>query len=295
MTTLQRGDTKKASATTSVGNRLTPRDIELLRLIAEHRMLTSAQLATAVIPNDRTCRLRIGVLRELGLVETFRPPQVAGSAPMHCVATGKALRLLAEAGYADRVPAVRGTVRPGAVAAATALRADLSHLAGCNEVFCRLRAAARGSGGKAVLEEWRSEWSASRAFGSQIRPDGFARWRDGARWCEFFFEYDTGTEALHRLLAKLRGYAELAAATAVSTPVLFWLPSSEREHNLLRELAHTPSDVPVATTSGDPRVNAPHKTVWQPAWELSVRRLALAEIGAAWAEHSGVPQRQHAT
>ena len=294
MTTVQRGDNRKAGAAPSVGNRLTPRDIELLRLIAEHRMLTSAQLALAVIPNERTCRLRIGVLRELGLVETFRPPQVAGSAPMHCVATGKALRLLAEAGYADRVPTARGAVRPGTAAAATALRADLSHLAGCNEVFCRLRAAARASGGKAVLEEWLSEWSASRAFGGQIRPDGFARWRDGATWCEFFFEYDTGTEALHRLVAKLRGYADLAAATAVSAPVLFWLPSSEREQNLLRELARTPSSVPVATTSGDPRVNVPHQAVWQLAWAFDARRLALAGIGAAWAAHSGAPQRQHA-
>jgi len=257
-------------------------------------MLTSAQLALAVIPNERTCRLRIGVLRELGLVETFRPPQVAGSAPMHCVATGKALRLLAEAGYADRVPTARGAVRPGAAAATTALRADLSHLAGSNEVFCRLRAAARASGGKAALEEWRSEWSASRAFGGQIRPDGFARWREGATWCEFFFEYDTGTEALHRLVAKLRGYADLAAATAVSVPVLFWLPSLEREQNLLRELARAPSIVPVATTSGDPRSNAPHQAVWLPTWEAGVRRSALAGIGAAWATHSGVPQRQHA-
>lgn len=293
MTASRRITTKATSASTQVGNRLTPRDVELLRLVAEHRMLTSTQLTTAVIPNDRTCRLRIQVLRDLGLVETFRPPQVAGSAPLHCVATGKALRLLAEAGYAERVPAVRGMARPGSAAASAALRADLSHLAGTNEVFCRLRAAARASGGQTALEEWRSEWSASRAFGCRIRPDGFARWRDGTDWCEFFLEYDTGTEALHRLVTKLRGYADLAAATAVSVPVLFWLPGPEREHNLHRELVADRSGVPVATAYGNPRVSAPHRAVWRPVWRSGAERLTLAGLGAAAAAHLGAPQRRH--
>ena len=294
MTTSKRGVAKAITAATPVGNRLTPRDIEMLRLVAEHRMLTSTQLATAVIPNERTCRLRIGVLRELGLVETFRPPRVAGSAPLHCVATGKALRLLAEAGYADRVPAVRGPARPGAVAAGTALRADLPHLSGANEVFCQLRAAARVSKGRAALEEWRSEWSASRAFGGQVRPDGFACWRDGTTWCEFFFEYDTGTEALHRLVAKLRSYADLAAATAVSAPVLFWLPGAEREDNLQRELAGTPFGVPVATTHGHPRAVGPHRAVWRPAWESDDERMTLAGLGMAASVRLRAPQRRHA-
>lgn len=294
MTASKRGTAKTITAATPVGNRLTPRDIEMLCLIAEHRMLTSTQLATAVIPNERTCRLRIGVLRELGLVETFRPPRIAGSAPLHCVATGRALRLLAEAGYADRVPTVRGAARPGVVAAGTALRPDLSHLSGANEVFCQLRAAARLSGGRAELEEWRSEWSASRAFGGQVRPDGFARWRDGTTWCEFFLEYDTGTEALHRLVAKLRSYADLAAATAVSAPVLFWLPGAEREDNLQRELVDTPFGVPIATTHGHPRAVGPHTSVWLPTWDCDGERLTLAGLGAAAAAQLRAPQRRHA-
>jgi hypothetical protein len=293
MTASRRSTTKATSASTQIGDRLTPRDVELLRLVAEHRVLTSTQLATALIPNDRTCRLRIRVLRDLGLVETFRPPQVAGSAPLHCVATGKALRMLADAGHAERVPAARGAARPGSAAASAALRADLSHLAGTNEVFCRLRAAARASGGRAALEEWRSEWSASRAFGCRIRPDGFARWRDGTDWCEFFLEYDTGTEALHRLAAKLRGYSDLAAATAVSVPVLFWLPGPEREQNLHRELSADRSGVPVATAYGDPRVGAPHQAVWQPVWQPGVQRLTLVGLGAASVAHLGVSQRRH--
>jgi hypothetical protein len=42
---------------------------------------------------------------------------------------------------------------------------------------------------------------------------------------EFFLEYDTGTEDLPRLAAKLTGYQRLAVRTAITTPVLFWLHS----------------------------------------------------------------------
>lgn len=292
MTTSKRGKAKPPTERTPIGDRLTARDAELLRLIAEHRMLTTAQLACALIPNERTCRSRISVLRGLGLVETFRPPGVPGSSPQHCVATAKALRLLAEAGYGDRVPAVRGAAPRGAVAASTALRSDLAHLASTNEVFCRLRAAARASGGRATLEEWRSEWSTARAFSAQVRPDGFARWRDGEAWCEFFLEYDTGTEALHRLVAKLRGYAALATATAVSSPVLFWLPTAQREANLHAVLTASSAGVPVATANGDPRSVGPETAIWCPAWD-STSRLPLAAIGAAAATHLGTLQRAH--
>lgn len=292
MTMSKRGKSKPPTERTPIGDRLTARDAELLRLIAEHRMLTTSQLTCALIPNERTCRGRIGVLRALGLVETFRPPGVSGSSPQHCVATAKALRLLADAGYADRVPVVRGSAPRGAVAASTALRSDLAHLAGTNEVFCRLRAAARASGGRAALEEWRSEWSTARAFAAQIRPDGFARWRDGAAWCEFFLEYDTGTEALHRLVAKLRGYAALASATAVSSPVLFWLPTALRESNLHDVLATFSASVPVVTAHGDPRTASPDTAIWQPLWDSS-SRISLAAIGAVAAAHLGAPQRSH--
>ena len=293
MTTSKRGKPKPATENTPIGDRLTARDAELLRLVAEHRMLTSSQLATALIPDERTCRARISVLRSLGLIETFRPPGVAGSSPQHCVATGKALRLLAEAGYADRVPAVRGPARRGAAAASTALRPDLAHLTGNNEVFCQLLAAARASSGRAALEEWRSEWSATRHFGGQVRPDAFARWRDGQAWCEFFLEYDTGTEALHRLTAKLRGYAELATATNVLSPVLFWLPSAHRQASLQQALTQLRAPVPVATTYGDPRTSRPDTQIWRPAWNQAAGPLTLANLGTAAAAHLDVLQRPH--
>jgi hypothetical protein len=44
-----------------------------------------------------------------------------------------------------------------------------------------------------------------------------------------FYEYDTGTENLTTLAAKLAGYHRLAAATGIRTPVGFWITRPRRE------------------------------------------------------------------
>ena len=56
---------------------------------------------------------------------------------------------------------------------------------------------------------------------------------------DFFLEYDTGSENLHRVAAKLAGYHNLAARTGITTPVLFWLPTARREAALRALLAST--------------------------------------------------------
>ncbi len=60
-------------------------------------------------------------------------------------------------------------------------------------------------------------------------------------------EYDTGTEPLDRLLAKVDAYAELATATDIDTPVLFWLPGPGREAALHQALRRPPVTVATAT------------------------------------------------
>jgi hypothetical protein len=68
-----------------------------------------------------------------------------------------------------------------------------------------------------------------RPLGHVVRPDGYGRWREHDREVDFFLEYDRGTEPLDRLAAKLAGYQQLADATQIATPVLFWLPTTGRE------------------------------------------------------------------
>jgi hypothetical protein len=70
---------------------------------------------------------------------------------------------------------------------------------------------------------------------------------------DFFLEYDLATEPLGRLRGKLAGYQELADATEIATPVLFWLPTSGREASVRQALATTvgwsQARLPVATAS----------------------------------------------
>ena len=168
-------------------------------------------------------------------------------------------------------------------AMAIALSPRLAHDAGANGVFTALAAAARASGGQAALESWWSERRCAAAWGDHARPDGYGRWREQAPGqpaavTDFFLEYDTGTEPLARLIAKLAGYAALAARTGITTPVLFWLPSPRREAALHARLAGPPPPgtrdaasaaqipgVPVATAAPGTSPEGPAGAAWLPA------------------------------
>jgi hypothetical protein len=87
---------------------------------------------------------------------------------------------------------------------------------------------------------------------------------------DFFLEYDRGTEDLGRLAGKLDGYAELAAASGIATPVLLWLPGPSREAAVRQAIGEPP--VPVATAT--PGVGGAHPAgpVWLPAGQHGPRR-----------------------
>lgn len=276
---------RRSTPNTDITSRITARDARMLRLIAEHRVLTSRQITTALFTDPSAARHRIRLLREAGLIETFRPP-VTRYPPLYCVATAKAVKLL---GYSSDA-AYKPPAGAHQAATAAALRPDLEHLRGVNEFFCRLIAHAR-SHPEAALEEWRSEWATAKLFPARVRPDGFGRWRDGEAWCEFFLEYDTGTEPLGRLAAKLPGYAELMHSADTCSPVLFWLRTPGREQHLHKSLASTDIDIPIATAVGDPTTSDIAGRAWQLAF--AAERLSLAELGQAACDHLGVPHRPH--
>jgi hypothetical protein len=107
-----------------------------------------------------------------------------------------------------------------------------------------------------------------------VRPDAFARWREGDRVRDIFLEYDTGTEPLDRVAAKLAGYDDLAEATRIWTPTLFWLPSAAREANL-RAALHTNHEA-VAVATGHPVADRdPAEEVWLPLRQRGPRRRLL--------------------
>jgi hypothetical protein len=68
-----------------VASRLTDRDHELIRLLYQHRVLTSSQVCDIAFSSVRRAEARLHALYQLRVVDRFRPQQWPGSAPYHWV------------------------------------------------------------------------------------------------------------------------------------------------------------------------------------------------------------------
>jgi Replication-relaxation len=276
----------------ALAGRLTARDRWLLRMLHEHRVLTTTQITQLAFGTTRAATARLLTLYQLRAVDRFRPLATSGSAPLHFVLDDAgAFLLAAEDGI---TPAQLAYRRDRALA--IALSAQLAHAAGTNSVFCALAAQGRQAG-NAALTCWWSERRCAALWGDLTRPDGYGQWTEhtptGLARTDFFLEYDTDTENLARVAAKLTGYRNLAARTGITTPVLFWLPTARREAALRALLASTVGDgpglrpagaipgVPVATTTPQAAADGtgPAGAIWLPAGQPGPR-LRLTQIGA---------------
>jgi hypothetical protein len=272
-----------------VQSQITDRDCILLDWLAEHGVLTSAQIAQALFPSLDYAQERLRALVRLRVLERFRPNRAGGgSFPYHYLLAQLGLEVIAaqrgehlERGYRDRARRRRWQLTN---------RANLTHLVGANGFFTALAGHAR-TRPDCELARW---WPARRcqqmgAFapdGADVpqrlyvprsRPDGHGSWvEDGSR-VSFFLEYDTGTERpISRLVDKIDGYVDLARVTRHVWPVLFWLPSPVRERRLHEELTDAGVRYPVATATHD--AGNPAGAVW---WLHHRRgqRLRLVELG----------------
>jgi hypothetical protein len=252
-----------------VVGRLTERDRLLCRLLDDHRVLTTAQVAEVGFSGERRARMRLSELYALDILDRFRPKAWGSPSPFHWVLgpLGAAL-VAAEAGLdvADL------SWRRSLVHELTASQ-RLAHLVGLNGFFCSLLGSARTRPG-CRLDEWWSERRCAREWGEVVRPDGYGIWTEADTSLPFLLEYDNGTERLERLAAKLDGYANLAAAAGHPNWVLFSLPSPRRERDARRALAQR--GVPVATASREPGT-APDAAIWLPVRRHGAR-LRLAQL-----------------
>jgi hypothetical protein len=263
----------------ALAGKLTSRDRWLLRMLHEHRVLTTTQIITLGYGAPRRAQTRLGQLYQLRAVDRFRPLAATGSAPFHWVLDAAGAEVLA---VEDALtPAELGYRRDRALDIAFSPR--LSHSTGTNGLFTALAAAARDGGGE--LACWWSERRCAALWGDLARPDGYGIWRDpDGTSADFFAEYDTGTEDLPRVIAKLTGYRELAARTRIATPVLFWLASGPRREQQLRGLLAAAGPVPgvpvaTATPASAQAAGDPAGPAWLPAWQPGPRQ-RLAHLTA---------------
>jgi len=255
----------------ALSGRLTERDRWLLRMLAEHQVLTTTQITALAFPSPRTATRRMGIMHELRAVERFRPLLVTGSAPLHFVLGETGARVVAEENTTTLTQLGYRTDRALAIAVSPRLR----HTTGVNSLFTAL---ATTPGGR--LARWWSERRCAALWGDLARPDGYGRWHDHATGTitDFFTEYDTGSENLPRVVGKLAGYAALTDRTQITTPVLFWFPTPAREH-AFRERLPSGGEMPVATAS--PTAGLPGAAVWLPAGYTGPRR-RIGELRAVW-------------
>ena len=290
----QRPTTKTATSPAhhaELAARLTARDRWLARMLYAHKVLTTQQIVELCYPSTRAANHRLLELYKWRVVDRFQPFRSSGTAPMHYVLDSAGAAALA---YEDGIDPRHITYRhEDAIGIAHSLR--LAHTVGCNGFFTSLVAASRKVGGQGRLTAWWSESRCMKLFGDIVRPDAYARWREGSHEIEFFLEFDFGTEVLARLGHKLRDYEKLARATDIATPVLVWLPTSRREASARRALAEAASQldhpglVPVATScpelafvAGDTR---PAPAGWLPLAtqpHLPTSRARLGGLAQLW-------------
>ncbi|WP_431947904.1 replication-relaxation family protein [Actinacidiphila sp. bgisy167] len=259
--------------------RLTARDLWLAEMCHEHTVLTSHHIAALAFTSHRSANRRLRTLYFLGLLDAFRPLRHSGSAPEHYTLGRAGAEILA----ASRGSDVKALDWRKDACARIAFSPTLGHTLGVNTLLTAL-ATARPPGH--ALPVWLSERSAARLWGDWIRPDAYGHYRDGDSDAPvpFFLEYDTGTEPLARVEAKLPGYAALATTTGTRSALLIHTSTARREASLRARLADTATrlGLPVATACADYLPDAgPAGPVWLPL-TTGGRRQLLSRLAHTW-------------
>jgi hypothetical protein len=258
---------------------LGPRDRLLLRLLADHQVLTTPQVHALLFPSLRRAQRRLTVLHRAGFLDRFRHRQGHGGSQPWRWTLGPLGFALDAAARGHAPPTSRQIwARQHAIAASP----RLDHLLGVNQFFVDLLAHARAHPGSR-LARWWSEQQATALFRG-IHPDGHGLWQEAGGTVGFFLEHDTGSENLQRLVTRLASYDKLAHAGGPAYPVLFWLHSPIREAHLHHLLQGTRTRCPVATgvRAASPAASAgPAAAVWRLAGAAEDDRLALRQLGGA--------------
>jgi hypothetical protein len=269
-----------------------------LALLAEHKVLTTNQIAAIEFLSVRRAQDRLRLLRELGVVFAFRESYLRGGTSQTRYALGYLGARLIAAQRAERPPAPKAYTES---LERLALWPKLDHQLGVNDFFCalaahrnpgRLREEGR-EGEVSGLTQWWPERRCTRFFvkyhgsghDTTLRPDGYGCWEETGRVVRFFLEHDTGTESLTTVSRKIDDYRDFP--TDAFGVLLFSVHSTRREIALRAALRHDLSGsdpgFAIATAArdhGHPDGPAgPVWSLWTPrSGDAAPRRYRLAEL-----------------
>ncbi|MHB2023614.1 MAG: replication-relaxation family protein [Mycobacteriales bacterium] len=253
---------------TGVARHLTDRDRYLCELLAEHRVLTTDQIACVGFASPISARHRLATLYRLRVLDRFRPFRPVGTAPNHwvldaigamVVAAGRDIETEEFRWRRDKTLALAGS-------------RQLAHRIGVNGFFTALLAETRHRQ-HAELRAWWPERRCAATWGEVVRPDSYGVWAEHSTEVAFFLEYDRGTEPHARLVGKLDDYATLAAATRDRFWVLFYFAGAKREAAARSALVHAGVRVATAVQGASPA-----SAVWLPSGPAA-GRVSLADLG----------------
>jgi hypothetical protein len=252
--------------------RLVERDRWLLALLAEHKVLTTNQIATVAFNSVRRAQDRLRQLRALGVVFAFRDSYSGGGTSQTRYALGYLGARLIAAQRAAKPPAPQAYHQS---LERLGLWPKLGHHLGVNQFFCDLASYARahpeqvrGPDGAGGLTMWWSEKRCADFFWNtttKLHPDGYGCWEAHGRSVRFFLEHDTGTEPLAQVTRKIGDYRSYP--TDAFGVLLFSVHSAARETSLRaalrRDLAGGDPGFVIATAFRDPELGAgPAGPIW---------------------------------
>ncbi|MCQ8835311.1 replication-relaxation family protein [Streptomyces malaysiensis] len=245
---------------------LTARDLWITAMVHEHRVLTTPQIARIAFTSQRSAQRRLRVLHHHAVLDSFRPLTQHGSAPEHYTLGPTGVSVIAA--HAGCEPAALGW-RP-TTTGRIAYSPSLGHDIGVNELLTHLAAPTpNATHGRLTL--WLSERSCARRWDDMIRPDAYAHWHtlsttdaNSPVLLSFFLEYDTGSQSLPRVEAKLVGYAAFTTSTNTRPALLIHTHTASRDRALRHRLTQPARDLGlyVATSSADFTTHTP----WGPWW-----------------------------
>ncbi|MFB8177672.1 replication-relaxation family protein [Streptomyces sp. NPDC055966] len=258
---------------------LTARDLWLARMLHEHRVLTTHQIAGLAYTSLRSAQRRLRTLHQHTVLDSFRPLTQTGSAPEHYTLGPAGAAVLAAHAGRDLADLGWRPSHTGRIAYSPSLGHDL----GVNELLTHLAAHGRNTPGVG-LTLWLSERSCARRWGDLVRPDAYAHWCDGEHLLPFFLEYDTGSQTLGRVEAKLTGYAAFATTADTRPALLIHTRTASRDQALRCRLAAPARELglTIATSSADFTTTTPWGPWWSPLGPGDTRRTTLTNLATRW-------------
>lgn len=241
-----------------IASTLTPRDIQILLYLFDHKILTTEQIFRLCFTSLPRTQDRLLKLIDLGVIRRTRPQKRPGSLPYHYLLDTRGALVVAEhLGIELAELDFRSDRRLGLIESQR-----LRHLRDINTFFSRLIWACRTSGDGYRIREWKSEDACRSRWDGHVNPDGLGALEGPEGKVSFLLELDRGTENRNRLAQKIRRYRLIAGAAGAPQVLLFCFHSAEREASARSALEG--SRLILATTSLDRHVANALGAVWRP-------------------------------